>query len=133
MDNETERLASTETQPKPQKSRKKTARLKSGEIAQQPVFARHDRGAGVKQVKPLTPRSIQKILWELVEAVEAEDLPMYITPHKFRHWFATKMLAATGDLAVTQDLLGHANPATTRIYAQVSETRKQNSHRQVFE
>ena len=123
MDNETTRLANTE----PQKFRKKTVRLKSAEIAQQPVFARHDRGAGVKQVKPLTPRSVQKILWELVEAVEDEDLPMYITPHKFRHWFATKMLAATGDLAVTQDLLGHANPATTRIYAQVSETRKQNS------
>jgi hypothetical protein len=29
-------------------------------------------------------------------------------------------------------LLGHANPATTRIYAQVSETKKQDAHRQVF-
>jgi site-specific recombinase XerD len=104
-------------------------RLRLSELAAQPVFARHDRGAGMSQVKPLTPRSIQRMLWQLVEETE---LLAYITPHKFRHWFATKMLAATGDLAVTQDLLGHANPATTRIYAQVSEIKKQDAHRQVF-
>jgi site-specific recombinase XerD len=109
---------------------KKRTRLKLSELAAQPVFARHDRRAGLKEVQPLAPRTIQRNLWELVERAELET---YITPHKFRHWFATKMLAATGDLAVTQDLLGHANPATTRIYAQVSETRKQEAHRQLFE
>lgn len=115
------------------KTKKKPLRIKAGELANQPVFARHDRGAGIKEVKPLTPRSVQRILWSLIDAIEDEDLVLYITPHKFRHWFATKMLSATGDLAVTQDLLGHANPATTRIYAQVSETKKQSSHRQVFD
>jgi site-specific recombinase XerD len=109
---------------------KKRTRLNLSELAAQPVFARHDRRAGLKEVKPLAPRTVQRNLWELVERAELET---YITPHKFRHWFATKMLAATGDLAVTQDLLGHANPATTRIYAQVSETRKQEAHRQLFE
>lgn len=115
------------------KAKKKPVRIKLGELAVQPVFARHDRGAGIKEVKPLTPRSVQRIMWSLIDAIEDEDVILYITPHKFRHWFATKMLSATGDLAVTQDLLGHANPATTRIYAQVSETKKQSSHRQVFE
>lgn len=42
------------------------------------------------------------------------------------------MLSETGDLAVTQYLLGHADPGTTRIYAQVSETNKQKAFRQVF-
>jgi site-specific recombinase XerD len=69
------------------------------------------------------------MLWELVEGA---GLEVKITPHRFRHWFATRMLSATGDLATTQDLLGHANPATTRIYAQVSETNKQKAHREVF-
>ncbi len=100
------------------------------EMANQPVFARHNRGAGWKAVQPMTPDAVRKMLWELVEQA---DLQVYITPHKFRHWFATRMLSATGDLAATQDLLGHANPATTRIYAQVSETSKQNLHRQVFD
>jgi site-specific recombinase XerD len=119
----------SKTLPENKGKKSKNIRVKLSELAAQPVFARHDRGAGMSQVKPLTPRSIQRMLWQLVEETE---LLAYITPHKFRHWFATKMLAATGDLAVTQDLLGHANPATTRIYAQVSETKKQDAHRQVF-
>jgi integrase len=99
------------------------------ELGAQPVFARHDRGAGWKQVKPLSSHAIENLLWELVEET---GLDVVITPHKFRHWFATKMLAATADLATTQDLLGHSNPATTRIYAQVSEKKKQSAHQQVF-
>ncbi len=99
------------------------------ELAAQPLFARHDRGAGWKTIKPLTTNAIRSVLWELVEQAELET---HITPHTFRHWFATRMLSQTGDLAVTQDLLGHADPGTTRIYAQVSETNKQKAFRQVF-
>jgi len=105
-------------------------KAKASEISLQPVFAAHHRGSGFKVVKPMTTDAVRKMLWGLVEQAELE---VYITPHKFRHWFATRVLAATGDLAVTQDLLGHANPATTRIYAQVSETNKQKAHHQVFD
>ncbi|MEI6042747.1 MAG: tyrosine-type recombinase/integrase [Chloroflexota bacterium] len=96
----------------------------------QPLFARHDRGAKLDSVKPLTPRAVQKMIVALVERAELES---NITPHKFRHWVATRLLTATGDLAATQDLLGHASPTTTRIYAQVSEQTKQKLHRQVFD
>ncbi len=105
------------------------ARSLAADLAGQPLFARHDRGAGWKEVKPLLPHAIETMLWELVEQA---GLEVKITPHRFRHWFATRMLAATGDLATTQDLLGHANPATTRIYAQVSESNKQKAHQEVF-
>ncbi|MBN9390060.1 MAG: tyrosine-type recombinase/integrase [Chloroflexi bacterium] len=105
------------------------ARSQAADLAGQPLFARHDRGAGWKEVKPLLPHAVETMLWELVEGA---GLEVKITPHRFRHWFATRMLSATGDLATTQDLLGHANPATTRIYAQVSETNKQKAHREVF-
>jgi site-specific recombinase XerC len=43
-----------------------------------------------------------------------------VVGHQLRHGFATRVLEATGDLAATQDLLGHASPATTRIYARTS-------------
>lgn len=105
------------------------ARSQAADLGGQPLFARHDRGAGWREVKPLLPHAIETMLWELVESA---GLEVKITPHRFRHWFATRMLSATGDLATTQDLLGHANPATTRIYAQVSETNKQKAHREVF-
>jgi integrase/recombinase XerC len=38
------------------------------------------------------------------------------TLHQLRHWCATKALAGTKDLRAVQELLGHANPATTALY-----------------
>lgn len=43
--------------------------------------------------------------------------------HMLRHWFATRALAVSGDLKAVQDLLGHASPATTAIYAALDPTR----------
>jgi site-specific recombinase XerD len=43
--------------------------------------------------------------------------------HQLRHTFATRVYETTGDLLITQQLLGHASPATTAIYAQVSGSR----------
>ena len=36
--------------------------------------------------------------------------------HQLRHWFGTNLYAACHDIRVTQEMLGHANPATTAIY-----------------
>ncbi len=55
-----------------------------------------------------------------------------MTPHSLRHAFATKILEAPGDLAVVQDMLGHASPATTRVYAKVSSKRMRDAHRTAF-
>lgn len=41
-------------------------------------------------------------------------------PHMLRHTYAVKLYGAAHDLALVQDQLGHADPATTRIYAQTS-------------
>lgn len=40
-------------------------------------------------------------------------------PHQCRHTYGCEWMNATGDLALTQDAMGHASPATTRVYAQV--------------
>jgi len=52
------------------------------------------------------------------------------TAHSFRHAFATKVLSNTGDLAATQDLMGHASPDTTRRYAKLSSERLRQVHRE---
>ncbi len=46
-----------------------------------------------------------------------------VHPHALRHTFATDLLEDTGDLALVQDALGHADPATTRVYARVRNAR----------
>jgi integrase/recombinase XerC len=43
--------------------------------------------------------------------------------HKLRHWYATEVYAASLDLRLTQELLGHASPTTTAIYTQWSKRR----------
>jgi integrase len=81
------------------------------------------------KVLPLTTYTVR-----LVFNVCARDanIEIAMTPHSLRHAFATKVLEATGDLAVVQDMLGHSSPAATRIYAKVSSKRMREAHRSAF-
>ncbi len=93
-----------------------------------PVFARHDRRAGNRTL-PLTTDSVRLVFNHLADLAGIE---INMTPHSLRHAFATRVLEATGDLAVVQDMLGHASPATTRIYAKVSSKRQREAHQAAF-
>ena len=94
-----------------------------------PLFARHDRGAGNK-VLPISTNTARTAINELCKFA---DLDEGITPHLLRHRFATKVLTATHDLAATQDLLGHASPTTTRIYAKLTDEDTAEAHREARE
>jgi site-specific recombinase XerD len=80
------------------------------------VFYGETGRAFLKGSEPLD----EKRLYECFrEASNALGLPQDFTPHNLRHSFGTEALKKTQRIEVVQDLLGHANPATTRLYAKV--------------
>jgi integrase len=44
------------------------------------------------------------------------ELGIAATAHQLRHWFGTGIYAASHDIRLTQELLGHQSPNTTAIY-----------------
>jgi integrase/recombinase XerD len=74
----------------------------------------------------LTDGGVRRMLHRHLDALGGAS---GVTPHTFRHTFATHLLEAGADLRTVQDLLGHVALSTTQIYTHLGVQRLQKVHR----
>jgi integrase/recombinase XerC len=101
-------------------------------LSAQPLFARHDKGAG-KKVKPMTTTTGRNIVAQRVGQVLGPEAVGTITPHSFRHYFVTRVLQASGNLKLAQELARHVNIQVTTRYAHLSDDELDHGYYDVFE
>lgn len=76
--------------------------------------------------RPLTRQRV----WQLLKSYAAPlKLRVEVTPHVFRHTFATHLVNAGADLRAVQEMLGHADIATTQIYTHLERDFLREVHR----
>lgn len=83
----------------------------SKEIEEQGAILFNRRG------NPLSPQSVRRIINKYIDRI---GKPGHVTPHMFRHTFATSLLESGMDIRYIQSLLGHSSISTTQIYTHVT-------------
>ncbi|HEU5262638.1 MAG TPA: site-specific tyrosine recombinase XerD [Gemmatimonadales bacterium] len=97
------------------------------------IRPRFDRGKG-RGVLFLNARGgpLSRVgAWTIIKrAARQAGLTKRVTPHSLRHTFATHLLEGGADLRAVQEMLGHADLATTQLYTHVDRDYLRTVHRQ---
>ena len=73
--------------------------------------------------KPLSDQAIRRMINKYCSLA---DIDLHITPHMFRHTFATSLLEADVDIRYIQEMLGHSSIYVTEIYTHVTTAKQRD-------
>jgi integrase/recombinase XerC len=92
-----------------------------------PAFSGRDRIG--EPGNAISPRTVEQIVADLGSAAGVENP---ITPHSFRHGLATELVRRRVRESTVQTILGHASPATTRIYVHKTAMEVADEYQEAF-
>lgn len=97
------------------------AALSSYLVRVRPNLAKLSKGSPALFLNQRGTRLSRQSVWQIIsDSAATAKLEREVSPHTFRHSFATHLLEGGADVRVVQELLGHASVATTQIYTLVT-------------
>jgi len=96
-----------------------------------PEYARKTNSKGILFLSNRGIKISRKTIWNIIKNVGIKSgVEKNISPHTFRHTFATHLIEGGAGLRVVQELLGHSSISTTQIYTHLDQTYLKEIHKQ---
>lgn len=76
-----------------------------------------------KSGEPISDQSVRRMINKYASL---SGIDIHITPHMFRHTFATSLLESDVDIRYIQEMLGHSSINITEIYTHVTASKQQD-------
>ena len=95
-----------------------------------PIYARKSNSKGILFLSNRGKQISRKTVWNIIKnSASSSGISKNVSPHTFRHSFASHLLEGGAGLRVVQELLGHENINTTEIYTHLDRTYLKEIHK----